>query len=628
MSTRNENRAVMIRCTRDSEIVFLDIGRDELVECYGFFEANPPGHEPVDLPFSSETVRMWNTLHVECAFYLREAVLELLNYLELKGVPITLFPWQLEANDAAMTCMLDHRIYLDTSPLGAGKSFNTGKIAQVLDAAHTIAVSPAGVIPVWDQQSCAVPQLVRMSYGDVRGKRKDGGGKPVVTELKHGWLIRTDTVSIQNTRKGPVEVHHSTFEATPLFHQMCEEGLFLICDEIQHIRNDSGQQKAIRALMSAIRSHETAYAAFLSGSPFDKEEGAFRMMQTLNIIEEGQLIRVIPRSKNNRLGQVIQLGTKEAILFCQALEKRERARKKLAPIKGTSALERWVESPVTNKIACILPQKKEDAMKLIYDLYMAVIVPSLVISAPRPKIDFTHDIANGFYLYDEEDALRYLVQMSDIRGAFTTTDEGTIINDFTTLGRCLELMEYSGLPSVAKDITRVLDSNPRARCIVFMTYKKNYDRLLELLPQRHVDKGVEIVNGSVPPHKRTPMIEAFQGGESQIMLIGLLVGGAGLSFHDRIGGMETYSWIFPGYGAIDDYQATGRTYRPGVMSNCYTRFVYCRQYPAVHLISSLLNKSGVIRAAVNRGDILLPDAYRNLKMPEGTKMTINIPSKD
>lgn len=625
MAVRRDEGPVIILSTNGDgteEFVPLDLTREQLTSCYGFFEANPPGQSPIALPFPAELIRAWNVLHSECAFYLRAAVLPVLDYLELRSIPIELMEWQHDAHDAAMTCLIEYNMYSDVTPLGGGKTYNTSKIAQILDPEHVISVSPAGVISVWDDQRCALPRLKTMSYGEVRGIRKNGGGEEVVTELRHGFLTRTDWSTTHNTKKGPIVVDHVRFEATPLWHTMCKEGLFLICDEVQNIKNDSAQQKAIRALMKVVRSYETAYSAFLSGSPFDKEEGAYRMMQTLNVIESDQLIRVLPRSKTAKMGQVIQMGMKEAILFCQGLERKERARRKIPPIKGTTALERFIDSPLTNQICRILPQKKEEAMAMIYELYMKIVVPAVVIAAPRPHIDFVHDIANGFYTFDQEDALRYLIQMSDIRGAFTTLDSGTIINDFTTLGRCLELMEYSSLPSIAKDMTRVLDARPHARGLTFLTYKKNYDRLLELLPGRLVEKGVEIVNGSIAPHNRTPMIDAFQSGTSRIMLIGLVVGGVGLNLHDRRGDMETHSWIVPGYSCIDDYQASGRTYRPGVRSNCYTRFVYCRQHPAVHLLSMLQNKSGVIRDAINRGDILLPDSYRNLKIPEGTKMTL------
>lgn len=564
-------------------IVNVTLPEEELLTSYLYFQEN----ETWSLPFTTDLVNLWAAMHENGDFYLRrrEDMKELLDFLGVVSMCVRIKPWQITWSEALFNMMNKHRIALDTSPLGAGKTYTSINCAKTLGCKHVIIVCPASLLGTYEDMRCVIPHLSIITYGKLRGKTSSK--LRVDVELKHGLLLRRDIIEEDEPRR-------TYFTSTPLLKLIAQEGAYLIVDEVQNIKNASDQQNAVKSLISAFRARDNCYVNLLSGSPFDKIEGAFRMMYTLGLTSVEELVHI-------NSGRMALTGLSEAIRSSRNLERIETGR-----------------SSKTDKITAILPVTKLEATKMAWKLYTEVVAPYITGSCGRPTIEYEHDIANGFYTLSDQQALKYLVQLSDIRSSIKKDNNGNMIGyNFTTLGRCLKSMEECCIPTIATEVSTTLRTVQGSQCVIFITYIDNYDLLLSLIDAKY---GIEVLNGAVPPNKRSKIIDRFQEGKSRVIIVGVEVGGAGLSLHDRTGNRPRYSWIVPTYSGISMYQCTGRIYRPGTSSPCRTRYVYCRQYPANKILNLIQVKSTTIRESLCEGAnyVLLPDDYANLCMPENT----------
>jgi SNF2 family DNA or RNA helicase len=70
------------------------------------------------------------------------------------------------------------------------------------------------------------------------------------------------------------------------------------------------------------------------------------------------------------------------------------------------------------------------------------------------------------------------------------------------------------------------------------------------------------------------VIEAFQAGELQVLLVMIQTGGAGLSLHDLVGDKPRVALISPPWSAVQLRQTLGRIHRAGGKSRCVQRLLY------------------------------------------------------
>lgn len=84
------------------------------------------------------------------------------------------------------------------------------------------------------------------------------------------------------------------FTVTEHYKKLVEEGLLLIIDEVQNIKNVSGQFHACKALIQEIvmkPMENFSRVLLLSGSPIDREHQALHMFRSLHIMRHEQIAR-------------------------------------------------------------------------------------------------------------------------------------------------------------------------------------------------------------------------------------------------------------------------------------------------------------------------------------------------
>lgn len=574
---------MVIVTSESGERIDLASARDDLIQSYSLFEESTEG---IVLPFPSEMIREWDMMQSQRRMDLYGQVADLVEYLQVKTIRI--YPYEYQVRwISRMTEMLDrYRMAVDTTPLSGGKTFMQIHVAQNRGM-EVLVICPAGIKGVWKSMTPCVTSLTVISYGSLGSKRaKTGDG---TTVLKHGLLTRTDSTTVVRNREGHMDEHyHVDFAATTALRELCARGIMVIIDEVQNIKNKSCQNAACVAVVDAVRSSSSSIVTLLSGSPFDKKEHAVNLMRTLGFIRHPNLLRVLP----GRDRQIRYYGLQEMI-------------------DSSSKLNDMLTRTVIRQSGG-MPTNKKEADSMVWNLYLRIVKPLMTGGTCRPPILHKMTLTNTLFVLSDEDATRYIFALGELKAALRFDEStGVILGcEHTTMMAALTNMEGACCNRIGAEAITVLNNNGMAQVIIFCTFMHTYDALTKIITAKGFEVG--ILNGTVPINKRDNVISRFQSGELRVLLVGVAVGGAGLNLHDRLGGRPRHSFIFPSFNAINMYQATGRTYRPGTKSDATCEFVYCAQMEAVKIINAIHEKSGIIRNTLSNEEsekIILPGEY-------------------
>ena len=127
-------------------------------------------------------------------------------------------------------------IACDFSKMGSGKSFTASYIAlnSKLSFKHVIVIGPLSIKNDWDKKRTVygVPIYAFLSYCSLRSVK----GKTV---LSHDLLERTDVVKPMMYKNSEIDIDIVEFKCTETYKKLVQEGLLLIIDEIQNVKNRS-----------------------------------------------------------------------------------------------------------------------------------------------------------------------------------------------------------------------------------------------------------------------------------------------------------------------------------------------------------------------------------------------------
>jgi hypothetical protein len=215
---------------------------------------------------------------------------------------------------------------ISTAMLGSGKTYVAAVVALRRKFAHVVTVSPVSVIDKHTlmKEKHGVPVVTSVSYASLRSSR---GRQP-----KHGLLKRRDFTEEQENRT----IRKVEFEATAEYRRMVEEGLLLVIDEVQNVKNVTEQFHSVRALVAPVSGASPKCASrvvLLSGSPIDKEEQAVTLFRVLGVMKENRLSTYDLKSRSK-----IMLGADEIVGYCRTLDREvtDAAAKKCGKESGKS----------------------------------------------------------------------------------------------------------------------------------------------------------------------------------------------------------------------------------------------------------------------------------------------------
>lgn len=497
---------------------------------------------------------------------------------QIKASPtqkIELLSSQLEWSKKSKEILTRNHGYIDTSPMGAGKTVLTIHNALYYGFKLFI-VCPVTLIPGWrkEAEKYGVEIVDIVSYQSLRSVKD--------RQPKHGYLARHD-YELGNKKM-------TMFGATQKYLNVVNDRTLVVFDEIQNIKNNSAQFKACTALLDPIiRTNDcTSRYALLSATPFDKEKLAVNLLKLIGYIRSQKLYYV-----DNASRELILEGLGELIESCTFIDKEE-----------------------TEAVLAEIPIKKKNMDTLCFTLYSRVIRRSICGSMPKPdNIVGKFDVKNGFYPIVPENATVLAEEIKELAESIKYNENtGTADMSGADLGRwkkALVKIELAKTYDMCVQAHKILSSNLKAKCIICVNYHGSNNEAQHYLRDFHP----LVLTGNVKPQKRPSIVDDFNNNPNRRLLImNPDVGGVGISLHDTTGEYPRYMFISPSYKLIETAQAASRIHRYGTMSDATVRMFYGNKdgLTETKILSAMADKTAVVKGViddVSRNEIILPGDY-------------------
>ena len=488
---------------------------------------------------------------------------------------------QQQAHVARLTkILLKHRCALDFSVMGAGKTYSTSHLSlqPQFKFVHVVVICPVSVQPKWTSmgQKHGVPLKKCISYHSLRAAK---GKQPA-----HGLLHRFDQVVEVNGRS----VNKVSFKATEEFEQAVSEGLLLVIDEFQHLKNISAQFEAARSLVKAVKASEHSRCLLLSGSPFDRREHSVALLKTLGIMVADELTSYDRSSRTSTW-----TGAQQVVDGCRRID--EDATQQV--------VNRWCWSPV----------------HMAYQLFQQVVKPALHSSMPQPVIDHQVSKYNAFYTIEPPDLLPKL--MAGIEGLkrvvgydaaknsvnFATSGVSNTMGALTT---ALFAIERAKLPSMITAAKRHLQDCPQCKLVVCVNYTDSISELREEL----AEFAPLVLNGQVPKEARATVIDKFQRPdlERRLLIGNVHVCSTGIDLDDKHGAFPRLCLVSPNYSTLTIHQLGHRFLRLDTKGSSEVHMFYIKQATELPVLTALAKKGGVMKDTTEdqvQAGVLFPCDY-------------------
>ena len=496
--------------------------------------------------------------------------------VQIQVKELNLRPWQTEWAQRSYNILLRNHGYIDTSRMGSGKTYVILWLAKQFGF-RLLIVCPVIMIDVWRRTAAeyGVPIVDIVSYQSLRSQK---GHQP-----KHGYLDRHDNV----TEGGVHQVH---FTPTRAYQDLVNQGVMVVCDEIQNIKNNSAQYKACNALLRPIISvGGRSRFGLLSGTPFDKEEHAVNLLKLIGYIRAHRLYNYVRETR-----ELVLEGIQELIDACRFINKQE-----------------------TDRVLTEIPLVKGKMNHLCYTLYTRVVKTGISGAMPAPTtITGRFDVKNGFYNMTADRAEQLRMAIDELAGAVRFNERtGTAeirADNIGAVTTALVHVENAKIDDFARVATQILMEDKRNKVIISLNYTSTIDEVKNLLLFFYP----LILNGQIPAQKRGAVVRMFnEDPNRRLLIMNTAVGGVGISLHDTTGMFPRFMIMSPSYKMLDITQAAGRIFRDGTASDATVRMFFGRGAGGreTGILTAMARKTQVLKGtledAVTR-DLILPGDYQ------------------
>ncbi len=472
---------------------------------------------------------------------------------------------QQEAHVSRLTKVLaEHKCAMDLSVMGAGKTYTTSYLSLLPEFGFSkvIVVCPVSVQPKWNSMGSkhGVPVTKCISYHCLRAAK---GRQPA-----HGLLHRFDRpVQIQGR-----SVNKVTFEPTEEFLRAAHEGVLLVIDEFQHLKNISAQFEAARSLVRAVKSSTKSRCLLLSGSPFDRTEHSVALLKTLGIMLADELT-VYDRSTRT----ASWTGAREVVNGCSAIDK--------------GATQRVVDS-----------WRFCSPVQMVYQLFQQVVKPALQSNMPQPVIDHHVSKYNAFYSMEPPDmlpdltagieALKRVVGYDSAKNSVDFATSG-VTNAMGALTTALCSIERAKVPTMIVVARKHLQTRPQSKLVLCVNYKDSVNEMREGL----AEFSPLVLDGRVPKEQRACVIDEFQKPdlERRLLIGNMHVCSTGIDLDDKHGAFPRLCIVSPNYSTLTIHQLGHRFLRLDTKGSSEVQMFYIEQATELPVLTALAKKGGVMK---------------------------------
>lgn len=484
---------------------------------------------------------------------------------------VALLPTQ-TAHVAKLASVMQRSTFaLDFSMLGTGKTFTTTYLAASYP--RVVVVCPVSVKPKW--MSMRKHHGLRLShvlgYSELRSMR--------CKQPRHGLLMRRDYTVEVYAQSRRLELDKADFMSTRAWKELVDEGVFLVFDEIQNLKNVGSQFAAAQALIRPITERSPAASRsrvlMLSGSPFDKMEQVATFFRTLGVSRHDELGTFVPSQMQMRW-----TGLQHIVDYCATLD--------------------------ATKTSQVVDTEASANMKLIaYRLFQEVLKPHVASTMPPCPCGASSLKFSAFYeVLDHGDRERLAHGVNALAGAcMYNPREGTV--NFATTGNgeggsiqrvalALLQIETAKIGTFARVARRALEEHPTRKVAICVSFTSTISDLKQALS----DYDPLVLNGSVGVQARADVLERFQRPSSQYRV---LIGNSstcstGIDLDDKHGGFPRFVLISPNYSTIMLFQLGQRFIRADTRSDSLLHFVFGKHARETGVLRALSSKSAVMKS--------------------------------
>jgi hypothetical protein len=482
---------------------------------------------------------------------------------------LTLKKHQIEHFARILAILENGTHYMDFSRMGTGKTFVCGQVAKILGLSLGV-ICPVSAQNTWNQlKQYGVDIVFNISYQSLRGTDK--------YPPKHGLLERDTELRIDKAGR---EKRKTIFTPTDEFMQLVNDGLLLVFDEGHNIKNKSDQSKAAIALSSCIQG--VSKCAFISGSPYDKEEHSENILRFLFIITQKRLIWSNPLT-----GEKIPKGISEVVLYCRSLDND----------RTDEILEEYTDEDGLSTLSA------SKARSLCHHLFTDIIKDS-ISSEMMPEESAYPLHMEEAYLCLQDDKLQELKKaIGDLAQAARYKNEriDTERIEWGAVTLAMERIEIIMVDPLITFATSILSKNSMNKVIISVTHLETIDRLLEGLKMYNP----LFISGSIKKNDRVERVHRFNTDTKHRVFISTIkTGGVSISLHDTVGDSPRHMLLIPTYASIDIYQASGRVHRTGLLSDAYFYMIYGTNKKTEDMESGEIKVTPILNALSKKKDVL------------------------
>ena len=481
---------------------------------------------------------------------------------EKEIIPIELWESQVPHYLRLCEIMKTWIAFLDTSPMGAGKTITTLALCATFKL-NLVVVGPLSTLSMWEEMSklYGINIKLTLSYQKLAGTKIKGCAHPLLY------------------RDG------DTYSATEFLRNLIREGTLFIFDESHTLRNeDTAQLHAAHHIVKTVKSMNCgSRIGLLSATPGDKKDHVASILKMLGIITNEKLY-----DYNHKTKVYILLGMNQLYDYCKT-----------------------IDNQTANAI--IIPTTRFTANQMCYDLFIGIVKLQLVSSMEKPTITAIKDGMNGYYDMPSQDVDTIRQAEASLKKATSFNEEtGTVDIRNVSWGaivKAQQSLERGKLRTMIRLVTETLNNNPNSKVILYVWFLESIEYLRENLRQYNP----LVMFGKTKKDERTNIRNLFQQDDlnHRLLISNAKVGGIGISLDDRSGTKPRFMFMIPTYNFIDLHQATGRIHRGTTKSNATIRFIYSKAFRGeVSILKAIAKKTEITKSILyNSNNIVFPGDY-------------------
>jgi hypothetical protein len=522
-----------------------------------------------------------------------------------KNPQIELYDYQLVHKKKIDEIMNISPFVFDFSMLGTGKTYTTCYIYHENRDnrfKYLVNISPVSVKSRWQamekEYGIKIDKII--GYCELRTVK--------FKQPKHGLLTRRDyTVNVRHDDGTTTEAEKVAYVCTPTYQEMVNQGLLLVIDEIQNVKNMSNQLEACKELIRPIieqfnKNSKTAKSRviLLSGSPIDKMTQIVHLFRLINVMSEERLCVYNPQT-----GMTMWRGMQEIENYCMH---------HFNPTDVGQVRQHFDETShhSRNPRVCVLNDYCYQLFQKIIKKYCSNAMDPVQLPVHIVKQNAYYqmgDQKNVALLNKGIDLLKHFSGFNALNNTVDFGHDGA--NSLQGITRALMMIETAKIGLFRRVATERLQATPNQKVVICVNYTETINDLMGLLSEFNPLR----LDGSLNHKRRGEVLEKFQAGDvAYRLLIGnVSVCSTGIDLDDKFGQFPRICLVSPNYATITLYQLSHRFHRISTKSDSKIHFVLCKERTEISILNALAKKSNVMKETITNqveGGVIFPGDYQ------------------